>query len=102
MFSNYKCGKCGVVTDNKNHLCKPEPMENKSEFCGSGRGQGQPDLRIDGPASEFPMLYLRTPGGQTGTGLQAGFHSIRNTKKVAVRLDAPDGPLPIETNQAKS
>jgi len=36
MFSNYKCGKCGVVTDNKNHLCKPEPVENKSEFCGSG------------------------------------------------------------------
>lgn len=36
MFSNYKCGNCGVVTDNKNHLCKPEPVENKSEFCGSG------------------------------------------------------------------
>jgi len=35
-MSTYKCGTCGVVSDEGGHLCAPEEVAGRSEFCGSG------------------------------------------------------------------
>lgn len=35
MFPTYKCGNCGVIADDENHVCNPGPMMDKGEFCGS-------------------------------------------------------------------
>lgn len=35
MMDSYKCGTCGVVSDQKEQMC--EPVETKmEEYCGSG------------------------------------------------------------------
>lgn len=36
MNSAYKCGKCGVVSVEENHVCQPEEVVSRGEFCGSG------------------------------------------------------------------
>jgi hypothetical protein len=36
MISAYKCGKCGVISDQKDHICQPQEVESRAEFCGSG------------------------------------------------------------------
>jgi len=36
MASSYKCGTCGVISDESDHLCRPDTIADRSEFCGSG------------------------------------------------------------------
>jgi hypothetical protein len=36
MSSIYKCGTCGVVSDERGHLCEPEKTASWAEFCSSG------------------------------------------------------------------
>jgi DNA-directed RNA polymerase subunit RPC12/RpoP len=35
MFSRYTCARCGVVSDDKNHICRPEVIDDRSEICAS-------------------------------------------------------------------
>jgi len=39
MASAYKCGTCGVVSDEQEHLCQPAEMAHHAEYCGSGPEQ---------------------------------------------------------------
>jgi DNA-directed RNA polymerase subunit RPC12/RpoP len=36
MSAAYKCGTCGVISDENSHLCRPEELAGRAEFCGSG------------------------------------------------------------------
>jgi hypothetical protein len=31
----YECGSCGVVTEAREHLCDPKPLEGKDDYCGT-------------------------------------------------------------------
>jgi hypothetical protein len=35
MLPTCKCGNCGIIASDENHVCKPGPMMDKVEFCGS-------------------------------------------------------------------
>jgi hypothetical protein len=42
MANIYKCTNCGAVTTEKGHLCAPEQVAGKGEYCGaSGKAAGQ-------------------------------------------------------------
>ncbi len=30
----YECTTCGMVTETKGHLCQPEKLENRGDYCG--------------------------------------------------------------------
>jgi DNA-directed RNA polymerase subunit RPC12/RpoP len=34
MKKNYECERCGVVTDNRDHLCVPKSVDNIHSYCG--------------------------------------------------------------------
>lgn len=34
MTKLYECSNCGVVTEDKQHLCQPKEVEGKEEYCG--------------------------------------------------------------------
>lgn len=34
MTKLFECSKCGVVTEDKPHLCQPKEVEGKEEYCG--------------------------------------------------------------------
>ncbi|WP_303720613.1 hypothetical protein [Malonomonas rubra] len=36
MMESYKCMTCGVISDEMDHLCEPEQMQSRKEYCGSG------------------------------------------------------------------
>lgn len=36
MSSVYKCGTCGVISNQQDHLCQPGEMASSDDFCGSG------------------------------------------------------------------
>ena len=38
MASAYKCGTCGVISDESDHLCRPDEVP-RAEYCGSGPEQ---------------------------------------------------------------
>ena len=35
MAATYKCGTCGVISDESEHLCQAEAT-SRAEFCGTG------------------------------------------------------------------
>jgi predicted RNA-binding Zn-ribbon protein involved in translation (DUF1610 family) len=35
MKKTYECEKCGVVTDERNHLCVPGSVDSMDSYCGS-------------------------------------------------------------------
>jgi predicted RNA-binding Zn-ribbon protein involved in translation (DUF1610 family) len=35
MKSLFECGKCGVVTEDRSHLCSPQSVDSMSDYCGS-------------------------------------------------------------------
>lgn len=41
MTKLYECGKCGVVTDNRNHLCSPKSVDGMNAYCGSSGAASQ-------------------------------------------------------------
>ena len=34
MTKLYECSNCGVVTEDKQHLCQPKEVGSKEEYCG--------------------------------------------------------------------
>jgi hypothetical protein len=34
MAKLYECSNCGVVTEDKQHLCQPKEVGSKEEYCG--------------------------------------------------------------------
>lgn len=32
--TTYQCSTCGVVTDDKSHLCKPQAIAGREDYCG--------------------------------------------------------------------
>ncbi len=37
----YECEKCGVVTDDRSHLCSPRSVESMNDYCGSAGDKSQ-------------------------------------------------------------
>lgn len=35
MSKLYECSNCGVVTEDKQHLCQPKEVGSKDEYCGT-------------------------------------------------------------------
>ncbi|BCR06193.1 hypothetical protein DESUT3_32620 [Desulfuromonas versatilis] len=35
-MKTYKCSSCGVISDERDHLCKPEKNASRADYCGSG------------------------------------------------------------------
>ena len=35
----FECSTCGIVTENKRHLCKPVELEGQSDYCGQPLGR---------------------------------------------------------------
>ncbi len=34
MANTYKCGTCGVITEEQSHLCHPQEISGKGDYCG--------------------------------------------------------------------
>ena len=41
MKQRFECEKCGVVTDDRSHLCSPRSVSGLSDYCGSPSEKSQ-------------------------------------------------------------
>lgn len=53
----YECGSCGVVSEDKGHLCVPKELASRDEFCGTN-----PDRDICDTMSESVTFECGTCG----------------------------------------
>jgi len=65
-METYKCRNCGAVTTTPGHLCAPEPVASKSEYCGQSAQPCEPKQQTIqytcgqcGRAAEQPDLLCK-------------------------------------------
>lgn len=39
MKQTYECTTCGIVTENRGHLCQPVALEGRGDYCGQPIGK---------------------------------------------------------------
>lgn len=72
MTKLYECKKCGVVTDERNHLCSPRSVADMNAYCGSAGDISQmcDSIRLE-------AKYTCTTCGRTAERVGMVCHSVK-------------------------